>query len=138
MSLIRIDPNPSRRQLAVFGITWLVFFTVAGVLARRNGGSETAIAALWSAAVVVPTIGWIRPSFMRIIYLGMAYLTLPVGLVVSYLLLAVIYYLVLTPIGFLMRIVAYDPMDRHFDRTARSYWVSRKGPETIDSYFQQF
>ena len=43
---------------------------------------------------------------MRWIYLGMAYAALPIGFVVSYLMMVVVYYLVLTPIGVAMRMLA--------------------------------
>src|SRR3972149_2918294 len=132
MSLIRIDHNPSRRQLAIFGAVWLVFFTVVGIVMHARGVSAMATVSVWIAAAGVPVIGWIAPSFMRIVYLGMAYLALPIGFVVSYLLLAAIYYLVLTPTGLLMRMLGHDPMNRRFDATTESYWIPRGGPEGVD------
>jgi len=137
MSLIRIDRNPSRRQLAVFGLVWLVVFAALGGMALSQNGSAAA-AVLWTAAVLIPAIGWLVPSFMRIVYLGMAYLTFPIGLVVSFVILAAIYYAVLTPIGLLMRLVGYDPMCRRRDANAASYWTSREPVDDVRRYFRQF
>src|SRR3989304_6914976 len=114
MSLIRIDHNPSRRQLAIFGAVLLVFFTVVGIVMHARGVSAMATVSVWIAAAGVPVMGWTAPSFLRIVYLGMAYLALPIGFVVSYLLLAAIYYLVLTPTGLLMRMLGHDPINRRF------------------------
>jgi hypothetical protein len=137
MSLIRIDRNPSRRQLAVFGVAWLVAFAALGGMALSQNGLSAA-AVIWTAAVLIPGIGWLVPSFMRIVYLGMAYLTFPFGLAVSFVILAAIYYTVLTPIGLLMRLVGYDPMCRRRDANAASYWTSREPVDDVRRYFRQF
>lgn len=68
----------------------------------------------------------------------MAYLAFPVGLVVSFLILAAVYYLVLTPTGLVMRPVGYDPMHRRFDAQAGSYWSPRQSPRDPGRYFRQF
>jgi len=137
MSLIRIDRSPSRRQLAVFAAAWLVFFGVLGGLALRRGDLAWA-AGLWTAAVLVPALGWAVPAWLRIVYVGTAYAALPIGWVVSHLVLAMIYYFVLTPTALLMRVLGYDPMNRRFDPQAGSYWVPREEPDDVTRYFRQF
>ena len=138
MSLIRINRNPSRRQLATFGACWLLFFGCFGVASLRRSDSFKMAAILWAAAIVVPLVGWAFPKFLRLIYLGMIYLTLPIGFVLSYLILGVVYYGVLTPIGLLMRLLGHDPLNRRFDADAESYWVVRKPSVDTKRYFRQF
>lgn len=137
MALIRINRNLSRRQLAFFGVAWLVFFAMMGFFMHRGGGATAAVV-LWAVAAAVPAIGWAWPSFMRAVYLGMIYITFPIGFVLSYLMLIAIYYFVVTPVGLAMRVVGYDPMSRRFDPAARSYWAARQPPATTDRYFHQF
>jgi hypothetical protein len=57
---------------------------------------------------------------------------------VSHLLLLVVYYLVLTPIGLLMRLIGYDPLQRRFDRSAQSYWTPHDPAADDARYFKQF
>ena len=71
--MIRIDRNPSRRQLNVFGAIWLIFFGTIGAVLLYRGHSFVIVASLWVMAVVVPLVGWLKPAFMRIVYLGMSY-----------------------------------------------------------------
>ena len=139
MSVVQINTDPSRRQLNQFGFIWLGFFTLFGVIAHFKFGSPQAARWLWLAAVVVPIVGWLVPAFMRLVFLGMSYLAWPIGFVVSHVVLAVVYYLVLTPIGLLTRLFGYDSMKRSFDPEAESYWIDRSD-ETIDPkrYFRQF
>ena len=139
MSVVQINTNPTRRQLNQFGFIWLGFLTLFGVVAYFKFGSPQVARWLWVAAVVVPIVGWLVPAFMRSVFLGMSYLAWPIGFVVSHVVLAVVYYLVLTPIGLLMRVFGYDPMERRFDRNSDSYWIERP-PSAVDPkrYFRQF
>ena len=138
MSLIRIDHHPPRRQLAVFGLIWLVFFGVVGGIVLNNAGSIAVATVIWGFAGAVPVVGWMVPAFMRIVYVAMAYAAFPIGFVVSYLILAITYYLMVTPIGLIMRLFGYDPMDAHFDRNADTYWCPREQDDGLDTYFRQF
>jgi hypothetical protein len=139
MSVVQINTDPSRRQLNQFGFIWLGFLALFGVVAFFKFGSPQVARWLWIAAVVVPILGWLVPAFMRLVFLGMSYLAWPIGFVVSHVVLAVVYYLVLTPIGLLTRLFGYDSMKRRFDREVASYWVERSS-ESADPrrYFRQF
>ena len=136
--MIRIEHNPSGRQLTVFGLCWLAAFGILGGMAWLKTGLSATVCMTWIIAVLVPAIGLLWPSVLRIVYLLLAYLTFPIGFVVSYLILAVVYYLVLTPIGLVMRLTGYDPMQRRFDRDATTYWTPRKQDESTEQYFRQF
>lgn len=138
MTAIRIDRDPSRRQLTVFGIIWLVFFSFGALIVWQRTGWRNVALLLLGAAWAIPLIGWVVPAFLRLVYVAMAYLTFPVGLVLSFLILATAYYLVLTPIGLAMRLFGYDPMRSRFDAGAKTYWSRRAPPEHVDRYFRQF
>ena len=136
MSLIRINHHPSRSQLRVFAAAWLVCFGLLAIAVRAKGHSQ---AAIWIAgfALGVPAIGLVAPKLLRLVYLGMTYLTFPVGWVISHVILAAVYYLVLTPIGLILRLFRYDPLARGFDRSASTYWKSRGAPVPAERYFRQ-
>ena len=75
---------------------------------------------------------------MRLVYLGLVRLAFPIGLVVSGLLLAFIYFFVITPIGVIRRTVGSDPLRRARDERAGSYWVRYDPPDQARRYFEQF
>ena len=139
MSIVQINTNPTRRQLNQFGFIWLGFVALIGVIAYFKFHSPGAARWLWVAAVAVPVVGWLVPAFMRLVFLGMSYLAWPIGFVVSHVVLAAVYFLVLTPIGLLTRLFGYDSMKKRFDPEAESYWIERS-PEAVDAkrYFRQF
>jgi ABC-type uncharacterized transport system permease subunit len=136
MSLIRIESNPSARQLTVFAIAWLLFFGLWG-LACWMKGRHTAGGILWIAAAAVPLAGAASAKLLRFAYVGMSYATYPVGFVVSHIVLALVYFLALTPIGLTMRLFGHDPLSRKFDPEAQSYWKPRDKTKPVESYFNQ-
>jgi hypothetical protein len=55
------------------------------------------------------------------------------------LIMGVLFYLTITPIGLLMRILGKRPLDLDFDDRAASYWVHRSSPAPApDSMKRQF
>ena len=139
MSIVRINRNPTRKQLNQFGFIWLGFMAFFGAVAWFKFDAPTAARVLWVAAAVVPILGWPAPSFMRLVFVGMSYAAWPIGFVVSHVVLALVYYLVFTPIGLLLRVFGYDPMERRADPNAAGYWVERAREERDSrSYFRQF
>jgi hypothetical protein len=135
MPLVEIDRHPSRQQLALFTLLWIAVFGLPAALAKSH---SPASAVLGAVALGVPAAGWVVPGLMRWIYLLACYATFPVGWVLSYVVLAAAFYLVLTPTGWIMRLAGYDPMQRRFDRQAQSYWTSRRDPDRRARYFRQF
>ena len=75
---------------------------------------------------------------MRAVYVGLSCAAFPVGFVVSHVVMVLVYYGVVTPIGLVMRLLGHDPMHRGFDRDAATYWVERPAVHDPKRYFRQF
>lgn len=136
MTLARIEKNPSARQLLVFGVAWVAFFGFTGLLGWARGRHASS-EALWAVAAGLPIAAAVSRRIPRLAFVGLSYATYPVGFVVSYVVLALVYFVVLTPIGLAMRLFGHDPLSRRFDPRAGSYWTPRDGKKTVESYFKQ-
>ena len=136
--MIEIDRQPGARKLRQFAALFLAAFGVVGFLVLRRSGSWEAALAIWAVALLVGTSGLIHPRAIRLVWVGMFYLAFPIGWVVSHLLLAVVLYLVFTPIGLLLRLLGRDPLERRFDPAAESYWTPHRPADRMDRYFRQF
>ena len=136
--LIEINKNPSPRELRWFGLIVLAFGALISglVYARTHAALGASIPV--AVAGLIAGIYYAAPGLRRPIYLGWMYACLPVGLLMSFVLLAAIYFLVFTPIGLLMRLVGRERVPRAFDRRATSYWIRRPAPRPPASYFRQF
>ncbi len=138
MNLIELNTNPSRKDLAWFGLILLAVGGVVGMLVWRATGSLIPPFSIWIASSVLTATYYVVPGLRRPMFLAWMYVTYPVGWVVSHTLLAVLYFGLLTVIGRLMRAFGYDPMQRTFDRSAPSYWVERPRHTDVTRYFRQF
>jgi len=58
--------------------------------------------------------------------------------VVSHLMVAIVFYLLISPLGIVMRFAGRDELRRSFDDECESYWTPRKEPEDNERYFRQF
>ena len=126
MALLEINRNPSRRDLAWFGAVLLLFFAVIGAIVGRALTSDVARNVLWGAGAVLALVYYAVPGLRRPMFVGWMYAAYPMGFIVSHLLLGLVYFGVVTPIGLLMRAVGHDPMARRFDRSAPTYWIARE------------
>ena len=78
------------------------------------------------------------PPVRRWIYVGWIYAAFPIGWTVSHVLIAGIYYLLITPIGLIIRATGRDPLLRKFDRSAPTYWTPHPPPGDVKRYFRQY
>lgn len=138
MALLEIEePTPS--ALRWFGLPFALSFALLGaVLLWRTQASTTLVYGLWGGAACVLALYYALPPTRRAIYLGWIYAAYPLGFVLSHVAMAVVYYLVITPIALVSRTVRPDRMQRKTDPRAQSHWHTRPGPRDPGSYFRQF
>lgn len=136
MPLLQLNLSPSRKELRLFaGLWWPAMCAAIGFMLFRRFHAPGA--ALWvlSGGALLAIAGLAAPAIIKPVYIALVRITYPIGFCVSHVVLAALYFLVLTPIGSLVRLV-HDPMERKFDRAATSYWVPREEVET-ERYFRQ-
>ncbi|MFH1419532.1 MAG: hypothetical protein ABII12_14750 [Planctomycetota bacterium] len=147
MAMLHVDWNPTRRMLRNFGLIGLVAFGAVGAMAywrvflfgslEADTGAITAYV-LWALGAYCGLFAIVAPVAVKPIYVALTVVSYPIGQVVSYLVMAMIYYLVFTPIGIVFKLVGRDSMNRGFDPSAATYWVRRRPPDSAKRYFRQF
>ena len=98
-----------------------------------------------------PGLGWLavggagfggalllRPRIARPFYVAWYFLACCIGIVMTNLLLAAFFYLVITPTGLLMRALGRDPMRRRLDREATTYWNDTDKVTDPRRYYRQY
>jgi hypothetical protein len=136
MAVVEINHNPSRRDLWVFGLGLPAFAGLIGFLNWRRG-HETSAQVLWIAGAALLLAFLALPFARRYLYLGWMYAVFPIAFTVSHVVLGVLYFGVLTPVAFLMRLAGRDPLQRKFDRAASSYWLPHEPTRDTERYFRQ-
>lgn len=137
MSLFEVKWNPTRRELQQFSRLWVGFFGILGVMSYWGKHSPPTAEIFWAIALL-GVAGYFVPGAMRPVYVVWMALALPIGWTVSHGLLLAVFYLIVTPVGFVMRLVRYDPLAREFDRSAKSYWTPHDPAADAARYFKQY
>ena len=145
--MIEIDWKPDDTKLRQFGFIAFAGFSGMAALAWFR---LLAFAALSEetrpvVAVVLGGVGasallfsLVAPRANRPIYLLLSAIALPIGFVLSHVILAFLFYAMITPLGLLFRIIGRDPLERSHDPQATTYWVEPRPRRGKDSYFRQF
>lgn len=133
-----IQPNwyPDRKQLRQFAIISLVGFGVVGAIFRWRFGLEATSLVLWAAGVLTFLAGMVLPAAVLPVYTLLMAVTMPIGWLVSNVLLRLLYYGVFTPFGFVMKALGRDPLQLKRP-SAGTYWLKHRQRKDPSSYYRQ-
>lgn len=135
--MIKHRRHPGRTDLAVFAIAMPTAFAVFGLWGWHLGGSWHFGIAFWIAAGALGLLNILSPNARLALYLGSIKVITPVGLAISYLLLAVVYFGIVTPMGLVLRVVRGDFLGRRKNRDAQTFWEDRPTDNDLERYFHQ-
>ncbi len=137
--MLEFNRNPSRRELRQFAGIWLpAFFALVGGLILYKTGNVLLPILLWTPALLLSVMGLVKPAWIRPVFIVWMFAAAPIGWLISRLVLAIVYYLVVTPIGLMLRLVKPDLLQERFDSSAATYWVKREPAQDTSRYFRQF
>lgn len=134
----RVPAAASRRDLRNFGITFAVVSgVIAAWLAWRGRGNSRAFAL---GATVFAVISALAPAMLRPVHGPWMKFAAALGEFNTRLLLTLFFFVGLTPMGALMRILGKDPMNRTFkQKGSTSYWNPvPKHPDGVRHFDRQF
>lgn len=128
------DRSPA--ALRRFGFTvGLVILSIGSFLLWRDGGAGGPLviigATLLVAAALAPSsLKWIQAPWMMV--------SLAMGWVATRIILTTIFFLVITPIGLLQRLVRKSAIEVAFKADSASYWQRRPASPVPEDYEKQF
>jgi hypothetical protein len=152
MPLVEINWKPGNSHLRLFGLAgtvvfallaaaWTAKMTAQGASGRPWQASELTailIGIMWAGIGIWTLWAIFRPKYLLPFYLVITAVSLPIGIVVSFAILAVLYFGVFTPIALIFRLLGRDALHRRFDASAKTYWTLRQPVEDVRRYFRQF
>ncbi len=132
---LAFNDEESRRGQLVGALTPVLL--LGGHLLARAAGGVAAAASLAGLGLIAALAVWSAPAFGRRLRAGWMRAVTPVGWSVSRLLLGIVYYVVLTPIGLALRLAGRDPLRRRAGSVADSYWADHRPARDVERYFRQ-
>ena len=127
-NLVNIKPKDN----ITFGILFFIFFLIIGLYPLKSGG----VIRIWSIilSLIFLIIIIIKPNLFT--YLNRLWIKfgMLLGKIISPIVMGLVFFFVVTPIGILVRVLKKDVMG--LKRGAPSYWINRE--DKIQSMKKQF
>lgn len=133
-SIVRLNRNPTPRQLRQFGVTTMFALPLMSWMAMARIESVLWVSA---AGVSLAVIGWVRPLLLRPVFIAVTMVTYPLGTILGEITLLLIFFGLLAPLGILFRITGRTVIPKTPDPTASTYWQPRQPPGSAETYFRQ-
>lgn len=138
-----INWNPDVAERRKFAFSLIIGFPVISIIlaaVTRLSAHAWKPFFLWLGVIGLATgaVLWLVPQIARPFYAIWYFLGCCVGIVMGNLLFALFYYLILTPMGLVMRLAGRDPLRRKFDRSTPTYWQDAEKAVDLKRYYRQF
>jgi len=125
------------KALREFGFVMAAFFAIIGLIAMFRGKAHYVY--LLTAAAVFGAPAAIFPRILLPLQKAWMAFSVVVGFFMSRIIMTILFYGVMTPIGLAMRIFGKDVLDQRIDKDKASYWhVGPKIVKSKESYENQF
>ena len=126
--------GPSDRN---FGVTFAVVFTAIGLLSLWK---QNYFASYWlGAALAFGGLAVLYPMVLRPLNRVWLLIGLTLHQVITPVIMGLIFFVVITPFGLIMRAMGKDPLRLKRNEAVRSYWILRQppgpAPETLKNQF---
>ena len=120
-----------------FGITMGIIIAIIGfcLLWKKNNSYNYS---LFLAAAFFIT-GLMFPSMLKPVYKAWMALSVVMGFIMTRVIMVIIFYLIVTPIGLIASLTGKEFLDMKIDKSAKSYWIVREKIQKVKSdYERQF
>ncbi len=116
---------PSNRN---FGVIFFLVFLLIALYPLTYDGEITK----WSIAIslIFLILGLLNSKILTPLNNLWFKFGIILGKIISPLIMSIIFFLVVTPIGLLMRVLGKDLLNLKFNKN-KSYWIKKKGPESL-------
>jgi len=118
---IKISSNKS------FGIVFFIFFFIVSLLPLLSSNEIR----IWSLIIslIFLILGLLKSTLLTPLNKIWFKFGIFLGRIISPFVMSVIFFLVVTPIGILMRIIKKDLLNLKYNKSS-SYWIVKKGPKS--------
>src|SRR4051812_33205883 len=119
--------NPDTAARRAFGRSLVIGFPILSLLLLLIKRWQSGAWPMWpywvaGIGVAVGLLCWVLPALAKPIYVVWYGFGCSIGIVVANLGVCVIYYLIFTPAGLILRALGKDPLERRYQPQATTYW----------------
>ena len=118
-------------------MVFIAVFLLLGLWPLRKGDPVR----WWSVAIALALVGivLVRPAVLHPLNLAWAQLSLLLSRVMNPMVVGLVFFVAVTPLALILRLLGKDPLRLRFDPAASSYWLRRQppgpAPESMSNQF---
>jgi hypothetical protein len=129
--------RPDDRTLRQFAGLWIVFF--GGIAAYQTLVHERTTLGIVLAvvALTVGLLGLVQPRAIKPVFVAWIVAAFPIGWTISLVVLALLYFLVFTPLALAFRLFGRDPLGLRRRSDRETYWIPKPAIEPA-RYFRTY
>ncbi len=134
-------PRDLRKFSITVGIAFVVLWAVFALLIpylTGKGADPSRLSILWQIGAVLAVVGTLAPPVVKPLYYAWMTMALALGFVMTRVLLTIFFFLVLTPVALVFKVIGRDALHRKLDRDAESYWIDKQYLIADRSRFEKF
>ena len=117
---IKISSNRS------FGLLFFVVFLIVSLWPLTHEGSIRIWSVIISAVFLI--LGLINSKLLTPLNLFWFKLGIILGAIISPIVMGIVFFIVVTPTGFILRIMGKDLLNKKYDKKKETYWIKRETP----------
>ena len=111
-----------------FGLVFFFVFLIVSLWPLLNEGSIR----IWSIiiAIIFLILGLVNSKLLTPLNILWFKFGMFLGSIIAPIVMGIVFFLVITPTGFIMKIVGKDLLNIKYDREKKSYWINRSTTKT--------
>ncbi len=139
-----VNWNPGPRERRKFALSLIIGFPCVAVvllvlgLLRGKGWNLPLAAVVGGGGLGLGLVLLALPQLARPVYVAWYFVACCIGMVVGNLALAIVFFVLVTGLGLLMRALGRRPVRKTFDKRAATYWQDAEQVEDPNRYYRQF
>ena len=130
------DIKSTKKELKQFSIVIGIVFVLIGFYQfsfTNNSGFYS-----FSSGLLILIIGHLVPKVLLPFQKLWMIFSVIIGWIMSRVILTILFYFVMSPIGLFLRIMGKDILNKKLDTSSTTYWISKTKNTDINRYSKQF
>ncbi len=133
----RINWRPTHRGIKYFGVTMLIAFALTGIVLLLAGRYRSA-GWICGCGFALGILCYLIPPIGKLVYFVWMAVTYVLGRIVSPIVTAIIFYLLVTPIALVNRLTGKDRLRLKKPKDSSTYFVDHTDAQDKESMRRQF
>lgn len=131
--------NSSRidlRKVKQFGFAFACILLVTGSINFLKGYINLSIW-FYSFSIVFISLAMLLPRFLAPVYAVFTKIMRVIGFINTKIILCLVFYCMVTPIGLAMRFLKKDPLEKQIDKHKTTYWIKKECMTEDVTYYEK-